>query len=122
LIVSASAWSCASPPRPTLRVMPTPWQRLGERIARYGVDAIGRRDTSPPLEVSMTQHAKWLAAQRVQTSLRSAGRPSIGRREDRVRFCAAIARERYPERAVRKALALLHAKGHGGREGARHMA
>ncbi|MFN8878590.1 MAG: hypothetical protein ACK53A_13980, partial [Gemmatimonadota bacterium] len=62
-----------------LLVIPTPWRRWVERITRYGVDAIGRRDTSPPLEVSMTQHAKWLAAQRVQTSLRSPGRPSIGR-------------------------------------------
>ena len=51
----------------------------------------------------MTKHAKWLAAKRVQQPLRSAGRPPVGRREDRVRFWAAIARGLYPESAVREA-------------------
>jgi IS30 family transposase len=51
----------------------------------------------------MTKHAKWLAAKRVQQPLRSPGRPPVGRREDRVRFWAAIARGLYPESAVREA-------------------
>jgi len=51
----------------------------------------------------MTKHAKWLAAKRVQTPLRSPGRPPVGRREDRVRFWAAIARGLYPESAVQEA-------------------
>ena len=51
----------------------------------------------------MTKHAKWLAAKRVQQPLRSPGRPPVGRREDRVRFWAAIACGQYPEMAVQEA-------------------
>ncbi len=51
----------------------------------------------------MTKYADWLAAKRVQKPLRSPGRPPVGRREDRVRFWAAIARGWYPERAVQEA-------------------
>lgn len=52
-----------------------------------------------------TKHGAWLAAKRVQTPLRSPGRPPVGRREDRVRFWAGIARGLYPERAVQEARA-----------------
>lgn len=51
----------------------------------------------------MSKHAKWLAAKRVQKPLRSPGRPPVGRREDRGRFWAAIARGLYPESAVQEA-------------------
>lgn len=51
----------------------------------------------------MTKHSDWLAAKRVQKPLRSPGRPPVGRRADRVRFWAAIARGLFPERAVQEA-------------------
>ena len=48
----------------------------------------------------MTRTGIRTSARRTRQALRSPGRPPVGRREDRVRFWAAIARGLYPEAAV----------------------
>jgi hypothetical protein len=65
------------------------------------VDSIGRRDTSPG-GVAMAGRRR--SARSTRATLRSPGRPPVGRREDRQRFWAAIARGCYAEAAVVDAL------------------
>lgn len=52
------------------------------------------------LEAAMAVSKKRSANQSLRAKLRSPGRPSVGRREDRQRFWAAIARGQYPAAAV----------------------
>src|SRR6266853_2049599 len=78
--------------------MPASANRSVYRIDRYWVDSTGRRNTAPE-EVAMTTRRR-RAEGAGRATLRSPGRPSVGRHEERRWFWAAIAAGRSSEDAA----------------------
>src|SRR5712691_77917 len=95
---SASALSYESPVLPTDGSMPASRQRSPKVMEVYWADSSGRRNTSPEGVAMITRRRRSERAGRAK--LRSPGRPSVGRREERRRFWAAIAAGRSSEDAA----------------------